>query len=187
MRNQVILDGICNNPLCLDEALLVPCLGFVSFWFWNFIFDKPLQIMFFQNEHDPIFPCSEIISSLKLFVKLGAQRHLVLSEYQRYVKTKRQGFTSYQFKMSFSMDMQRQGSSLQRLPLPPKSLAPPCRILLFVGRQVFLGGALALPLEVVRASPLARVSPSRNLLGLLPLVFRQNSFLALGLGFGQEP
>ena len=33
-------------------------------------------LFFFKSEHDSIFPCSEIIDTFKLFIKLGVDSHL---------------------------------------------------------------------------------------------------------------
>ena len=34
------------------------------------------RLFFFKSEHDSLFPCSEIIGTFKLFIKLGADSHL---------------------------------------------------------------------------------------------------------------
>ena len=34
------------------------------------------RLFFFKSEHDSLFPCSEIIDTFKLLIKLGANSHL---------------------------------------------------------------------------------------------------------------
>ena len=38
---------------------------------------NPSRLFFFKSEHDSIFPCSEIIGTFKLLIKLGVDSHLV--------------------------------------------------------------------------------------------------------------
>ena len=87
----MILDGVCNNPLCPYQTLLVLCFSFVFFQFWNVLFNEPFQIIFFENEHDPIFPCSEVIATFKLFVKLGVDGHLAWINNNDMLKLKTDG------------------------------------------------------------------------------------------------
>ena len=69
---EVILDRINNDPLCHNQIGL--CL--ISLWNWNLLTDVRVQLIFFQDQGDPILLGSEVISSLKLFIKLGMRIHL---------------------------------------------------------------------------------------------------------------
>ena len=76
MWYEVILDSISNNPLGLDQVLLVQVLSLISLWNWNLFTYVRVQLILFQDQVDPIFPSSEVIISLNIFITIGVMRHL---------------------------------------------------------------------------------------------------------------
>ena len=57
--------------------------------------DIGVQLIFFEDQGDPILLGSEVISSLNIFINIGVMRHL-----NKNLKWKYKIFISYQVKMS---------------------------------------------------------------------------------------
>ena len=74
--DEVILDRISNDPLFHNQLILMEGLNLISLWNWNLLTHVGVQLILFQDQGDPVLPRSEVISSLKLFIKLGMMRHL---------------------------------------------------------------------------------------------------------------
>ena len=74
----IILYRICNDSLCLDQVLLLDRLCFISHWSWNIPTDTLVQVIFFKDQGDPILPCSEVVNSPNLIIKLGVMSHFEL-------------------------------------------------------------------------------------------------------------
>ena len=55
----------------------------------------------FKSEHDSIFPCSEIVSTFKLFIKLGVDSHLACINKNIMLKLKKTDNRYLALEMSF--------------------------------------------------------------------------------------
>ena len=75
MRDEVIINRIYNDSLGLDQVILMDSLSLISLWLWNFLTYILIQIIFFKDKRDLILPCSEVVSSPKLIIKLGVVSH----------------------------------------------------------------------------------------------------------------
>jgi hypothetical protein len=47
MRNQMVLDGIDNDPLLFDHILLIFGFGPISLWLFNILFNKTYKVILF--------------------------------------------------------------------------------------------------------------------------------------------
>ena len=70
----MILHGFSYDHFLFDHVL-----GLFSIFLLilDLFFDVSFQVMFFKDDHDFVLPCSEILCSFKIFIKLGFFCHLL--------------------------------------------------------------------------------------------------------------
>ena len=59
-----------------NHASLMRILSLISLWLWNFSIDELMQIILFKDQGDYVLPCSNVINSSKLVLKLSMVNHI---------------------------------------------------------------------------------------------------------------
>ena len=76
MGDVAILDRIYNDSLRIIHASIVRVLILVSLWLWNISRDKLIQVIFFEDEGDPVLPSMKVISASKIVLEMRMVSHL---------------------------------------------------------------------------------------------------------------